>query len=217
MRFASFLIALVLIGCGPGPKSARGEDKPKESYTAAVARFEATVAGFAETQGNTNSELEAIKEELKALKKQVADLNLLLTVDAEISVPVPKAVDAPPVEKAEQRLTFHGKPISVAEWLAIPLEKKQVVEVEVNNQKAGRTTVEKHLRWHGVEGDFSKLSRESLIHLHSVAHLKDDVPPMKAKPAPKVATVVQPYVQYRQPGGCPNGQCGRPQVYYYRR
>jgi hypothetical protein len=211
MRIVSFLLILALAGCDLGGRVAKGDDAPaapKESYTAAVARFEATVAGMAETQGNTNAELEAIKEELKALKKQVADLNLLLTVDAEISVPVPKAIDAPPVEKVEQRLTFQGKPIDAAAWL-----KRSVITVEI------RGDVDKHLRDHGLEGDFSGYSREQKIKLHSVAH-SYGIPLKSSQKPPKVAAIpapiIRPFVQYGS-GNCRNGNCARQQMTWFRR
>ena len=109
MRYV-FLAMLFAVGCDLPGQSARADEK-KETYTEAVARNSALLSGFSETIGNQTSELEGIKNELAAVKVEVKKLrDLLEVVDVEPRV-VPRAIDAPPVEKAGQVLTFSGKPI----------------------------------------------------------------------------------------------------------
>jgi hypothetical protein len=232
MRFV--LIALLLIGCGPGPKSARGDEpKPlteaefsklqaelkggekKETYTAAVQRYETAVSGLAETVGNTNSELEGIKNELRALKGEVAEIRGLLSVEAEkpsyvpqVIVPEPPAepspvkADAPPAAaSSDQRITFQGKPIDVNAWL-----KRSVTFVDI------RGDVDAHLRDHGLEGDFSRFSRSQKLQLHSVAHSYGV--PLKSTPARKIV-VKAPAVVLPYSSNCPNGNCARQGMYGY--
>jgi hypothetical protein len=227
MRFV--LIALLLIGCGPGPKSARGDDAPpaKETYTAAVQRYETAVSGLAETVGNTNSELEGIKNELRALKGEVAEIRGLLSVEAEkpsyvpqVVVPEPPAepapvkADAPPAAaSSDQRITFNGTAINVGEWLATPLTMKTRIGVGTRDT-GNRAMVESHLRDHGLEGDFSKYSREQLITLHSVCHMKEPKP-VKSERTKTIVQAIIPPIFTGSVGGCPNGQCQRPTTYYY--
>jgi hypothetical protein len=209
MRTVSFLLAFVLAGCDLGGRVAKGDDQPaapKESYTAAVARFESTVAGLAETQGNTNSELEGIKEELKALKKQVADLNLLLTVDAEISVPVPKAIDAPPVEKAEQKVagpTLHGKPLNVA----------ATIKANYRRMWSFPGSIDSHLAEHGVKGT-EGLDYETKRQLHSALHEMGQAP---AKVVVKERVIAKAPIVLPQQSSCPNGRCPNMQYGYSNR
>lgn len=223
MRY--LILAILLVGCGPGPKSARGDDKPaapKETYTQAVERFEKTVAGLAETQGNTNGELSAIEQRLSNVEKKLGKIENLLSLPAEISIEVPKAVeptvnglqlDAPPAEAADRRITFHGDAINVAEWLATPLTSKTRIGVGTRDT-GNRAMVESHLRDHGLEGDFSKYSREQLITLHSVCHMKDGSKPVKSERTKTVVQAIIPPI-FSGVAGCPNGQCQRPATTYY--
>lgn len=233
MRYVPILI-LLAVGC-PNPQQARGDDapaaKPQETYAEAVARNEALLATMNANVGNYNSELNAVKEELKALKLtldslegQVNDVHKLLTIDTEISIPVPGPpaeptlappvkADAPPkdADRHTAGITFHGNRIDVAAWLSTPLTSKTRIGIG-SKDSANRETVLAHLNSHGLEGDFSKYSREQLITLHSVAHIKDDL-----KPAKTIKTVVKaviPPPMYS--GGCANGQCQRPMTYYSR-
>jgi hypothetical protein len=207
MRTVSFLLAIALIGCGPGPKSARSEDKPKESYTAAVARFESTVAGFAETQGNTNAELEGIKFELKALKGEVAEIRSLLSVDAEISIEVPKAVeppkvDAPPAESAGERVsgpTLNGKPLNVA----------ATIKANYRRMWSFPGSIDSHLAEHGVAGT-AGLDYETKRKLHSAIHEMG----LPAKAVVKERVVVKAPLALPQQS-CPNGQCPNVRAYGY--
>lgn len=236
MRTVSFLLALALIDCGPGPKSARSEDKPappkwdskaaeerladavrdpaakKESYTAAVARFEATVAGLAETQGNTNAELEGIKNELRGLKGEVAEIRSLLSVDAEISIEVPKAADvcvpeSPPVKSDAAPIentrtvgpTLNGKPLNVA----------ATIKANYRRMWSFPGSIDSHLAEHGVAGT-AGLDYETKRKLHSAIH-EMGIP---AKAVVKERTVVKAPMALPQ-SSCPNGQCPNVQQYGY--
>jgi len=202
MRY--LIIALLLVGCGPGPKSARGDDKPKETYTQTLTRVDRSLESVNETLGNNTAELEAVKEELRAVKSSVDSLQKLLTVDSELSVPVPPVrVDAPPVEAAEQRITFNGKPIDLSEWM-----RRSVTTVEIVGD------VDKHLKDHGLDGDFSNLSRADKIRLHSVAHSTGQ--PLKSA-APRKVVVHAAVVMPANNGNCPNGNCARPMYGYQTR
>lgn len=197
MRYLMFLV--IFAGCH-GPKSADAAPPKNETIVAALERYnalaierqkstEAKVDTLAETVGNATAELEAVKEELRALQK-------LLTVADEIAVPVPK-VDAPPPEQAGQRITFKGKPIDVDSWL-----RRSVTTVEIVGD------VDKHLREHGLAGDFSGLSRSQKIKLHSVAHSG-----VVSVQAPRKVVVNAP-VMLPQSSNCANGNCVNPQYGY---
>jgi hypothetical protein len=221
MRFV--LIALLLIGCGPGPKSARGDD------SAAITRYESLAKEFSETVGNTNNELSAIEQRLGNVEAKLGKIEKLLSVDAESSNYVPQVVvpeppaepapvkaDAPPTEQADRHtagITFNGTAINVGEWLATPLTMK--TRIGVGNRDTGnRAMVESHLRDHGLEGDFSKYSREQLITLHSVCHMKEPKP-VKSERTKTIVQAIIPPIFTGSAGGCPNGQCQRPTTYYY--
>jgi hypothetical protein len=213
----------------------------KETYTQAVQRFESTVAGLSEAVGNQTAELEAVKNKLDVLDRRVSDLSdgvdglrKLLTADGEPAASVPKVAEAakaqlpdsdssPPVQDApakanDQKILFHGKAINVGEWLATPLTEEQRVGVG-KKDSGSRADVEKHLRWHGLEGDFSAYSRDQLITLHSVAHLKDDLKPAKtlvpSSPPNHVTKKTTVYAIPQPSGGCRNGRCQQPMTYYY--
>lgn len=212
MRYLMFL--LLLAGCGPG-QVARGDDKPAEkklTYTEQVEKFEATVAGLAATQGNTNEDLRAIEQRLENVEKKLGKIESLLSLPAEISIEVPKVpeppaepppvkVDAPPAAaSSDQRITFQGKPIDVAAWL-----KRSVTFVDI------RGDVDAHLRDHGLEGDFSRFSRSQKLQLHSVAHSYGV--PLKST-SPRKVVVKAPAVVLPYSSNCPNGNC-RMQQYGY--
>jgi hypothetical protein len=234
---------LGLTGCGPGPKSAKADEpkpltesefsklqadlKPaasKETYTAALQRVGDSVAAvkgdtdvIISNTEQTNARLEAIESKLDALLAPATPV-IQFQVPAPPAEPTlapPVKADAPPTEQADRHtagITFNGTAINVGEWLATPLTMKTRIGVGTRDT-GNRAMVESHLRDHGLEGDFSKYSREQLITLHSVCHMKEPKPVKSTKP-PKIAAapapIVQPFVQY-QSGGCPNGQCGRPQ------
>jgi hypothetical protein len=207
MRFV--LIALLLIGCGPGPKSARGDD------SAAITRYESLAKEFSETVGNTNNELSAIEQRLGNVEAKLGKIEKLLSVDSESSNYVPQVVvpeppaeaapvkaDAPPAAaSSDQRITFQGKPIDVAAWL-----KRSVTFVDI------RGDVDAHLRDHGLEGDFSRFSRSQKLQLHSVAHSYGV--PLKSTPARKIV-VKAPAVVLPYSSNCPNGNCARQGMYGY--
>jgi hypothetical protein len=207
MRFV--LIALLLIGCGPGPKSARGDD------SAAITRYESLAKEFSETVGNTNNELSAIEQRLGNVEAKLGKIEKLLSVDAESSNYVPQVVvpeppaepapvkaDAPPAAaSSDQRITFQGKPIDVNAWL-----KRSVTFVDI------RGDVDAHLRDHGLEGDFSRFSRSQKLQLHSVAHSYGV--PLKSTPARKIV-VKAPAVVLPYSSNCPNGNCARQGMYGY--
>ena len=238
MRY--LIIALLLVGCGPGPKSARGDDLkavPKETYTQTLTRVDRSLETIQTNTEATNATLETIDSRTKSIEDKLDSLQKLLTADTELSVPVPPVrVDAPPVEAGGRKVTldeppteiakpqlwndltmtpvvmFHGKPINLDEWMSMPLAENQIVEVEINKRPGSRADVEKHVRWHGVSGDLSKFNREQLVQIHSVAHLKEGREPVKSR---TVVRAVIPQATYGS--GCPNGQCQRPTTYYYRR
>jgi hypothetical protein len=207
MRFV--LIALLLIGCGPGPKSARGDD------SAAITRYESLAKEFSETVGNTNNELSAIEQRLGNVEAKLGKIEKLLSVDAESSNYVPQVVvpeppaeaapvkaDAPPAAaSSDQRITFQGKPIDVNAWL-----KRSVTFVDINGD------VDKHLRDHGLDGDFSRFSKSQKLQLHSVAHSYGV--PLKSTPARKIV-VKAPAVVLPYSSNCPNGNCARQGMYGY--
>lgn len=208
----------------------------KETYTEAVARFEASVASVNATVGNYNAELGSVKEELKCVKAEVADLTAavdevrkLLIADKPINVQVPEPpaeptlappvkADAPPkdADRHTAGIKFHGKPIDVVEWLATPLTTETRIGIGTRDT-GNRAMILTHLKSHGLEGDFSKYSREQLITIHSVAHLKDDLKPSKSIViAPKKVVTSSTVVTFPQAsGGCPNGRCPL-QTSYYR-
>lgn len=224
MRYV--VLALLLLGCNPG-QMATGAPPTKETIVESLERYEALVAkhaesvggkvdGLAETVGNATSELEAVKEELKGVQASQKKILDLLTVVEQPPIEVPQLAppvkaDAPPKDSDRHTasLSFQGKPIDVSAWL-----RRSVTTVEI------RGDVDKHLRDHGLEGDFSRYSRQQLIHLHSVAHtygipLKSTAPRKVA--AAKPAPVVRPFVQYGN-GNCKNGNCARSSsVWYWRR
>ena len=185
--------------------------KPKETYTQAVQRFEASLESVNETLGNNTAELEAVKEELRAVKSSVDSLQKLLTVDSELSVPVPPVrvdapkVDAPPVESGGNRLsgpTLNGKPLDVSATIAASYVRMWSFPGSIDD----------HLKEHGVAGA-GGLDYETKRKLHSALHEIGNAP---AKSVVKERTVVRQPVAV--PQNCPNGQCptGRPMQYGYQ-
>jgi len=217
MRYLLFLAMLALFGCGPGPKSAKADDKTaapkKETYTAAIQRFEATVSGLSATLGNNNAELDAVKGELSAVKADVnaikagvAEIKSLLTVDTEISVEVPK-VESPPAEP--DAVTINGK----SENLAAFIKKWYRPNTGFHDPDDGQVLSE-HLVKHGVAAeDVARLNYATQHVLHVAVHLREKA---EGIPAPKAKAVV---VKAAAPvvsvpiQNCPNGQCPNIQQY----
>lgn len=213
MKSTIFFAIVALTGC-----AAQGEDaKPaRETYTNALLRVDTSIKGLAETQGNTNAELEAIREELKAVKQEVSDLsagveslNKLLTASEapeapvlQIRVPDPPAVkaDAAPIENAERRtVTLNGKPLDVA----------AVIKTNYKRRWSHPGTIDSHLTEHGVAG-FASLDNETKERLHSALHEMGQAP---AKAVAKERTVYRAPVSVQS---CPNGQCPNVQYGYSR-
>lgn len=195
MRY--LLLLLVLAGCD-NPKSAHAAPPSKETITEALERYhkltDTKVDTLVETVGNNTAELEGVKEELKAVKAGQQKLLDLLTLPAVPAVPVPPAESKPAGSAAQpaRSITFQGKPIDVQAWL-----RRSVTTVEIKGD------VDAHLRDHGLDGDFSGLTRDQKIRLHSVAH-SYGVPLKSSKPVVMNAAVVIP-----QASNCPNGNCNR--------
>lgn len=192
MRYLFLLLALV--GCGPS-QMAVAAPPTKETIVEALERYHKLTDGKVDTLtvtvGNTNAELEAVKEELKAIRD-------LLSVPDVVPVPVPPAesppvkADAPPKD-SDRRITFQGKPIDVQAWL-----RRSVTFVDI------RGDVDAHLRDHGLDGDFSGLTKTQKLQLHSVAHSTGT--PLKSSKVVVNAAVVLP-----QSSNCQNGNCARMQ------
>lgn len=177
--------------------------------TGCLAKVEATTARTEATTARTECKVDQVLD-LLSLPDESAEPVPQLSV-AELIKPItpaggwhdaadpaPTAVPAstplaPPasVPASGPLITFHGEPIKVADWLNQPVP---VVEI------SSLLDVDEHLRFHGLDGDFSGLSRAEKIKLHSVAHAKE---PAKSKVVTKSAAVsVQP--------NCPNGNCPLP-------
>ncbi len=211
MRYV--LLFLLLVGCDE--QLARGDDAPekRETYTAAVQRYEASVASMSQTLGNNTSELEAVKNELKALRLtldslegQVGDVHKLLTVDTEISLPVPGPpaeptlappvkVDAPPkdADRHTAGVTLHGNPLNVA----------AAIKANYRRMWSYPGSIDSHLAEHGVAG-FQGLDHETKRKLHSALHEMGSAP---AKAVTKSRVVVKAPVVLPQSSSCPNGNC----------
>lgn len=198
MKSILVLAALALMGC-----TVHGEDKPaaKETYTNALLRVDTSIRGLSETVGNQTAELNDVKEQMKGLRNDFDALQKLLKVADEPAKEVPK-VDAPPVEQAGQRITFNGKAIDLANFL-----KSRAATVEIVGD------VDAHLRAHGYAGDFSGLSRDQKIRLHSVAHATGQ----PAKSTTKVVVRSSAPVMIPQSSNCANGNCANPQYGYQQR
>ena len=204
MRYLFLLLAL--LGCNPG-QLAHAAPPSKETIVEVLERYhkltDGKVDALSETVGNQTSELEAIDQRLKSVETKLDTLNDLLALPTVPAVPVPsvesaapprvEAVPAPlPQSAAGRAITFQGKPIDVQAWL-----RRSVATVEIVGD------VDKHLRDHGLDGDFSGLTRAQKIKLHSCAHASG-VPLKSSKPVVMNAAVVIP-----QASNCPNGNCSK--------
>ncbi len=203
MRY--LILILALFGCG----IAHGDDAPaakKETYTEAVARYEASLAGLSATVGNTNAELSAIEQRLGSVEKKLEVIEGLLTPDVP-SLSIPQIiVPAPPAESASERVsgpTLNGKPLDVAAVI------KANYRVQWSFPEK-EMTIDQHLAEHGVAG-VDGLSYDQKRKLHSALHEMGEEPP---KAVVKSRTVVKAPVVMQQ--NCPGGVCPmQPRTYYY--
>lgn len=216
MRY--LVLMLLLLGCGPGPKSAKAappskdtivemlEKKLEEHRTQSIERQKSTetkVDSLAETVGNNTAELEGVKEQLKGLKSVVEDLRKLLTLDAvpPVSVPQVPVAEKPEPPKAEPKPspTLHGKPLDVSATIAANYKRMWTFP----------GSIDEHLAEHGVKGT-EGLDHKTKRKLHSALHEMGLKP---AKVAAKPPVVMNAAVVV--PQSCPNGRCPNVQQYPY--
>lgn len=202
MRYLFLIAALAFTGCVDATK---------------FTKLQASVDSVNETLGNNTSELEVVKGDVSLMKADVSKLLEILSVDAEISVPVPQSsaipvppaesppvkADAPPSEQADRHTagpTLNGKPLDVA----------AVIRDHYRRSWTFPGSIETHLAEHGVQG-VDGLSTDAKKRLHSALHEMGNAPAkvvVKAKSAPLPIALPQ--------SNCPNGKCPMPQQYGYQ-
>jgi hypothetical protein len=202
MRY--LLPLLLLAGC-----AAKADDKsaaPKESYTAAVQRFEAAVAANTATLGNTNADLEAIDQRLKSVEMGVKEIKSLLSVDSELSVnvpappaePPPVKADAPPNDVDRRTVTVNGKQLDVA----------ATIKANYRRMWSFPGSLDAHLVEHGVKGA-EGLDYETKRQLHSALHEMG----LSTSVVTKERTVIKLPMSSQS---CPNGHCPNLQSYGFQ-
>lgn len=238
MRYA--MLFLFAIGCH-GPKSADAAPPSKETIVQALERYDALavkraeatdgkVDGLAATVGNQTSELEAVKEELRAIKAQTATIEKyvksmngdvvqivdLLGVKSELSIEVPKAPDPPQLSESDSSLKVDAPPAEAAGQRVSgptlngkPLDVAAVIKANYRRRWSHPGTIDSHLTEHGVAG-FSGLDNETKERLHSALHEMGQTP---AKAVVKERTVYRAPVPVQN---CPSGQCPNARSYGYQ-
>lgn len=144
---------------------------------------------------NVDANVDALLKLLESMRDTLVAPAAAVPQKAAPSKPAPRA--APDSAKDDRNtadssgpIRFFGQPINVAEWLRRP-----VPEVEINGD------VDAHLRYHGFTGDFSGLTREEKIRLHSAAHN------LPEKSVTRERSVVKSMAPAAPAGDCANGRC----------
>lgn len=232
MRY--LVLMLLLLGCGPGPKSAKGAPPSKETIVEALDRYDALsvkrdgemaakVDGLAETVGNQTAELNGFREEtkaeLKALRADQKKILDMLSVDTAISIEVPKAPDPQPetVSSSPAPVKADAPPAEAADRRTVTVNGKQIdvaATIKANYRRMWtfpekEMSIDQHLAEHGVKGA-EGLDYDTKRKLHSALH-EMGVEPMKAKRVVVKAPIVLPQQS------CPNGRCPNVQYGYSTR
>lgn len=218
MRLTLLIIAAIALpGCEVA-KPLKAVEAPAKSpaierYESALAKIQATADATQTNTEATNAGIDELKSATKDIDAGVAEV--LIRLDAikgvmeSPSVPVrqaaPQAPTPAPLKDSADRhtagITFRGEKINVADWLSRRVQTFEIVG-----------DVDTHLRYHGLAGDFSGLSRADKVKLHSVVHAIDDPPSRSVTRERTVVTATIPPAS-----GCANGNCARPQATYQTR